>query len=123
MNEEALTPVLHVENANAAVAWYERLGFVMDTEWSSGPVFTETTAVIRRGELALILSSRERDARADGLIYLRVSDLSPIEKEFNLKATSFFGGQHLELHDPDGNRIRVVSVNIQPRKGRLIGAS
>ena len=29
-----------------------------------GPVFTETTAVIRRGELAVILSSREKGARA-----------------------------------------------------------
>ena len=26
MKEEALTPVLHVENANAAVAWYQRQG-------------------------------------------------------------------------------------------------
>jgi catechol 2,3-dioxygenase-like lactoylglutathione lyase family enzyme len=121
MEEEALAPVLRVTDADTAIAWYQRLGFVVDTEWSSGSAFAETTAVIRRGELALILSNREKGARADALIYLRVADLADLEKQFNLSATSFFGGRQLELHDPDGNRIRVVSVDIKPRRGRLIG--
>lgn len=119
--EEALTPVLHVEDTDAAIVWYQRLGFVVDSEWSSGPAFTETTAVLRRGQLALILSSREKGARADSLIYLRVADLTDIENEFNLAATRLFGGQQIELHDPDGNRIRVVASNFTPRKGRLVG--
>ena len=119
--EEALVAVLHIENADTSIAWYQRLGFVVDTEWSSGPAFTETTVVVRRGELVLILSSREKGARADSLLYLRVADLNDIEKEFNLPATRHFSGRQLELHDPDGNRIRVVTSNVTPRKGRLIG--
>jgi catechol 2,3-dioxygenase-like lactoylglutathione lyase family enzyme len=123
MHEEALAPVLHVEDADIAIAWYQRLGFVVDAEWSSGPTFTETTVVVRRGELVLILSSREKGARADSLIYLRIADLTDIEQEFNLPATRHFGGQQLELHDPDGNRIRVVTSNLTPRKGRLVGSN
>jgi hypothetical protein len=53
MQEEALAPVLHVGDAERAIAWYQRLGFLVDTEWSSGAEVTDTTAVIRRGELAL----------------------------------------------------------------------
>ena len=121
MKVEALTPVLHVADADVAIAWYQRLGFSLDLEWSSGPAFTETAAVVRRGELALILSSRDKGARADSLLYLRVTDLTSIADEFNIAATSSFGAQQVELHDPDGNRIRVVAVNIEPRKGRLIG--
>ena len=123
MQEEALVPVFRVRDAEAAIRWYERLGFVVDCEWSSGPMFTETTVVVRRGELALILSSRGNGPSADSLIYLRVADVVDMENEFELSATTVFGERQLELHDPDGNCIRVVAVTIKPRKGRLIAAT
>ena len=122
MEDEALTPVLRITDAEAAIAWYKRLGFVVDSEWSSGPTFRETMAVVRRGDLALILSSREKGlSRSDSLLCFRVADLTPFEQEFNVAASSLFWGRHMELHDPDGNQIRIVAVTIKPRKGRLIG--
>ena len=54
--KEALAPMLRVSKVETAIAWYERLGFVLEFEHSSGPAFSETTAVVRRGDLALILS-------------------------------------------------------------------
>ena len=84
MEDEALTPVLRITDAEAAIAWYKRLGFVVDSEWSSGPTFRETMAVVRRGDLALILSSREKGlSRSDSLLCFRVADLTPFEQEFN----------------------------------------
>lgn len=121
MQAEALTPVLHVADAQVAVAWYRRLGFVVEYEWSSGPAFREASAVVRRGDLALILSNRDPSVGADSLLYLRVADLTQIANEFKVSAASAFGGQQVELHDPDGNRIRVVAIAVELSEGRSIG--
>jgi hypothetical protein len=119
MQNETLTPVFRVRDAETAIRWYERLGFGVDAEWSSGPTFTETSVVVRRGDLVLILSSRDKGPSADSLIYLRVADVSDIESRFDVAATRLFDGKQLELHDPDGNCIRVVAINVTPRKARL----
>jgi len=106
---EALAPVLRVSSARAAVAWYQRLGFVLEVEHSSGPEFSETTALVKRGELALILSDRDKRETSDGIVYLRVADVTPIAAEFHVPLQNSVIGHHLELRDPDGNRIRVVA--------------
>ena len=123
MRDEALMPVLWVRDADAALAWYRRLGFDLEFEHSAGPTLDRTMAIVRRGELGVILSNREQGSKADSLIYLRVTDLRKIETEFEVSATPFFGGEQVELHDPDGNRIRVVTSTLPRRKGRLIGPS
>ncbi len=70
MTEETLAPVIRVLDADAAIAWYQRLGFEMDFQHSTEPPFqpgvwesrsastkrTRATAVVKRGDLVLILS-------------------------------------------------------------------
>jgi catechol 2,3-dioxygenase-like lactoylglutathione lyase family enzyme len=106
---EALAPVLRISSAQASIAWYQRLGFLLEVEHSSGPAFGETTALVRRGELALILSGRDVRDTSDGIVYLRVADAAPIAAEFDVPLQSSVLGPHLELHDPDGNIIRIVT--------------
>ena len=122
MNAEALAPVLRIGNPSAAIAWYQRLGFDVDFEHSSEPSGGKeirNTAVVKRGDLILVLSNREEDApAAEAVVYLRVADLAPIASEFNvpvqnLQAGALIGHQ-IELHDPDGNRIRVASFAPAP---------
>lgn len=107
----------------AALPWYERLGFTREFEHSSGPGLTDTTAGVRRGELALILSDRDKRETSDGIVYLRVADVKPIATEFNVSLQNSPMGPHIELLDPDGNRIRVVTdprITFGPRRGRSI---
>ena len=121
MTEEALAVVLRVANIDSALAWYQRLGFNMEYEHSSGPALNQTMAAIKRGKLALILSDREEAGGTGALLYMRVADIAPVASEFDVTPESLFGAQQVELHDPDGNRIRVIAApNIVPRPGRLI---
>ena len=119
MTEESLAPVLRVGDAEAAIAWYQRLGFGVELEHSAGPNFAHTTAVVKRGELVLILSNRDEDTPASKtVVVLRVADVAPIAHEFNVPIENFQGGaliwRHIELRDPDGNRIRVGDVTPAP---------
>jgi catechol 2,3-dioxygenase-like lactoylglutathione lyase family enzyme len=119
MTQETLAPVLRVRDAEAAIAWYQRLGFALEFEHSAGPNFGQTTAAVRRGQLVLILSNRDEDTPASqAVVFLRVADVAPIAHEFdvpieNLQAGAMIG-RHIELHDPDGNRIRVGDVAPAP---------
>ena len=66
MHEEVV-PILRVEDAAAAVAWYERLGFTRQWEHRFAPdlpAFVE----VARGGVRLFLSEHEGDARPDTLI-------------------------------------------------------
>jgi hypothetical protein len=122
---EGLAPLLRVSNVEAALPWYERLGFMREFEHSSGPGLTDTTAGVKRGELALILSDRDKRETSDGIVYLRVADVKPIAAEFNVPLQNSPMGPHIELRDPDSNRIRVVTdprMTITPRRGRFVGS-
>jgi hypothetical protein len=107
MNEEALAPVFHVTDSDAAVAWYQRLGFVVNYEHASGPAFSRATVALNRGELVLILSNREEDAHSSGLVYLRISNPEAIAEEFGIEVKETPVAWHFELIDLDGNRLRI----------------
>ncbi|MFD4764053.1 glyoxalase superfamily protein [Streptomyces sp. NPDC058439] len=105
MDEEAI-PILHVKNAAVAVAWYERLGFTQQWEhrFEPGlPAFVE----VARGRVSLFLSEHKGDARPDTLVYLRVRDVDAVADEFGVQAKDAPWAREIELHDPDGNRLRV----------------
>src|SRR5688572_13910845 len=95
---ETLAPVLRVQDADAAIRWYERLGFNMDfqhsAESSKSPATPPaTTAVVKRGELVLVLSNSENDApRSAAVVYLRVTDIAPIADEFKASIQTIQGG-------------------------------
>jgi catechol 2,3-dioxygenase-like lactoylglutathione lyase family enzyme len=105
MDEEVI-PILRVEDAVAAVAWYERLGFAQQWEhrFEAGlPAFVE----VARGGVRLFLSEHEGDARPDTLVYLRVHDIEAIASEFGVHAKDAPWAREIELRDPDGNRLRI----------------
>ncbi|ANW22272.1 glyoxalase superfamily protein [Streptomyces clavuligerus] len=108
--DEEVIPVLRVADAAVAVAWYARLGFVQQWEhrFEPGlPVFTE----VARGRVRLFLSEHMGDARPDTLVHLRVTDLDAVAAEFGAEPEEQPWGRETELRDPDGNRLRVGSVD------------
>ncbi|WP_431045905.1 glyoxalase superfamily protein [Streptomyces sp. P1-3] len=107
MDEEVI-PILHVEDAAAAVAWYGRLGFTQQWEhrFEAGlPAFVE----VARGRVRLFLSEHKDDARPDTLVYLRVRDVDAIAAEFGVRAADAPWAREIELRDPYGNRLRVAT--------------
>ncbi|MES9805953.1 glyoxalase superfamily protein [Streptomyces cinereoruber] len=105
MAEEAI-PVLRVEDAAAAVAWYGRLGFVRQWEHRFEPGFPAFVEVAR-GAVRLFLSEHTGDARPGTLVYLRVRDVDAVASEFGVRVEDAPWAREVELRDPDGNRLRI----------------
>lgn len=102
-------PVLHVGDANRAVAWYERLGFVKEWEHRFEPGFPRFVSVAR-GPMRLYLSEHKGDARPDTLIHLYVRDIDAVSEEFQIPVDEEgLAGRECDLVDPDGNRLRVAT--------------
>src|SRR3954462_10091661 len=79
--EEEVVPVLYVENAARAVAWYERLGFPKEWEHQFEPDFPWFVS-FARGGVGLYLSEHKGDARPNTLIHLYVADIDRVSEEF-----------------------------------------
>ncbi len=108
MDEEVI-PVLYVENAARAVAWYERLGFRKQWEHQFEPGFPLFVSVAR-GRVRLYLSEHEGDARPNTLIHLNVRDIDGVSAEFGVPVDEEgLAGREVDLEDPDGNRLRIAA--------------
>jgi catechol 2,3-dioxygenase-like lactoylglutathione lyase family enzyme len=111
--EEAVIPVLRVEDAARAVRWYERLGFrkAWEHQFEAGfPWFV----CVGRGSIRLYLSEHEGDARPDTLLHLNVANVDEIAVEFGETVDEDgLAGRQIQLVDPDGNRLRIAT----PRPG------
>lgn len=108
MDEEVI-PILRVQDASTAVEWYARLGFARLWEHRFEPdlpAFVE----VARGRVRLFLSEHTGDARPDTLLHLRVRDLDAVAAEFGVPVRDVPWGREAEIHDPDGNRLRVGSA-------------
>jgi catechol 2,3-dioxygenase-like lactoylglutathione lyase family enzyme len=107
--DEEVVPVLYVEDAARAVAWYGRLGFAKEWEHQFEPGFPWFLSVAR-GEVRLYLSEHEGDARPDTLIHLYVKDVDDVAAEFGVVVDEDgLAGREVALVDPDGNRLRVAT--------------
>lgn len=95
--DEEVVPVLYVEDAARAVAWYGRLGFAKEWEhqFERGLPWFVSAA---RGEVRLCLSEHKGGARPDTLIHLYVSAVDAVSNGFGVP-----------IADPDGNRLRVAT--------------
>src|SRR3982751_6104345 len=108
MMDEEVVPVLYVEDAARAVAWYGRLGFVKEWEHQFEPGFPWFVSVAR-GEARLYLSEHKGDARPNTLIHLYVEDIDAVSKEFGVPVDEDgLAGRECDFDDPDGNRLRVA---------------
>jgi hypothetical protein len=106
---EEVVPVLYVEHASRAVAWYERLGFQKEWEHQFEPGLPSFVSVAR-GHVRLYLSEHKGDARPNTLIHLYVTDIDTVAQEFAVTVDEEgLAGREVELEDPDGNRLRVAT--------------
>lgn len=106
--DEEVIPILYVERAAVAVAWYGRLGFVQQWEHRFEPGFPAFVEVARGG-VKLFLSEHRGDARPDTLVYVRVRDVDAVADEFGVPVRNAPWAREVELRDPDGNRLRVAT--------------
>jgi catechol 2,3-dioxygenase-like lactoylglutathione lyase family enzyme len=107
--DEEVVPVLHVEDADRAVAWYERLGFLKEWAHQFEPGFPWFVSVAR-GNVRLYLSEHKGDARPNTLIHLYVKDIDAVSQEFGISVDEEgLAGRECDLEDPDGNRLRVAT--------------
>jgi catechol 2,3-dioxygenase-like lactoylglutathione lyase family enzyme len=104
--DEEVIPILRVEDAAAAAAWYERLGFRQEWEHRFESRFPAFVSIARDG-VRLFLSEHTGDARPGTLVYLRLRDLEGIAGEFGAEVEEFPWGPEVRLRDLDGNRLRV----------------
>jgi catechol 2,3-dioxygenase-like lactoylglutathione lyase family enzyme len=107
--DEEVVPVLYVEDAARAVAWYGRLGFDREWEHQFEPGFPLFVSVAR-GDVRLYLSEHTGDARPDTLIHLYVNDIDAVSQEFGIAIDEEgLAGRECALVDLDGNRLRVAT--------------
>jgi catechol 2,3-dioxygenase-like lactoylglutathione lyase family enzyme len=107
--DEEVVPVLYVEDAARAVAWYQRLGFHKEWEHQFEPGFPWFVSVAR-SRVRLYLSEHKGDARPNTLIHLYVRDIDAVSGEFGAPIDEEgLAGREVELQDPDGNRLRVAT--------------
>jgi catechol 2,3-dioxygenase-like lactoylglutathione lyase family enzyme len=107
--DEEVVPVLRVEDAARAVAWYRRLGFVKEWQHQFEPGFPWFVSVAR-GHVRLYLSEHAGDARPATLIHLYVRDIDAVAEEFGLSVDEEgLAGRECALVDPDGNRLRIAT--------------
>jgi len=117
--EEDVVPILRVEDAARSVEWYQRLGFTKQGEHRFAPGLPAFVTVVRSG-VSLFLSEHTGDARPDTLIYLFVRDVDAVADEFGMTPEEAPWAREIELRDPDGNRLRIGTVN---REGAIVPAS
>lgn len=111
--ETHVVPVLHVQDASRAVAWYHRLGFAKEWEHQFEPGFPWFVSVVR-DNARIFLSEHQGDARPDTLIHIYVADIDSVSAEFGIPVDEDgLAGRECDLTDPDGNRLRVAT----PRPG------
>ena len=103
---EEIVPVLRVADAEAAVSWYQGLGFRKEWEHRFEPDCPAFVSVAR-GPVRLYLSEHLGDARPDTLVHLVVDDIDAVVTEFGRPAGDQPYGCDFELRDPDGNRLRI----------------
>jgi catechol 2,3-dioxygenase-like lactoylglutathione lyase family enzyme len=104
--DEQIIPILRTEDADAAVEWYQRLGFVKESEHRFAPELP-AFVTIARGRIKLFLSEHAGDARPDTLIYLRLKNVDAIAEEFGVAVEVAPWAREVELRDLDGNRLRI----------------
>jgi catechol 2,3-dioxygenase-like lactoylglutathione lyase family enzyme len=107
---ERVIPILRVADADRAVRWYERLGFVKTSEHRFEPGLPAFVAV-DRGPIRVFLSEHEGDARPDTLLYLFVDDVDAIATEFAVTPEEAPWAREIELRDPDANRLRIGTAH------------
>lgn len=107
--DEEVVPVLRVQDAARAVAWYARLGFIKEWEHQFQPGFPWFVS-IARGNVRIYLSEHAGDAVPNTLIHLYVTDIDAVSSEFGIPVDEQgLAGRECDIEDQDGNRLRIAT--------------
>jgi len=109
---EHLAPILRVADADAAVAWYQQLGFVKEWEhrFEAG---LPLNVGLARGDLKMHLSEHIGDARPGTLVYIYVDDVDAVAESLGVtEIDEMPWGRDFQVADPDGNRLRIGSADV-----------
>ena len=120
---ERIAPVLNVEDVDAALARYRRLGFATELDEPAGYGFVERGAV----QLHLQPADSDDPGGTGGLVYLRVSDAQAlyaewtsagVEGRFMGPHNTPYGLREFVYTDPDGIVHKVGSPLEPKERGR-----
>lgn len=124
-------PVLQVSDVRASVAFYGRLGFVCNGEWT-GDDGTEDVhfGIVQRGAVTIGLQLLRGPLRVntDWAAYIYVDDVAALHREFTEQGLSPsqlrqqpYGCDDFDLRDPDGHQI-AFGQDRNPEHGPGLGA-
>ena len=105
-----MVPIFRVKDAAKAIAFYQRVGFVLEGTHQFAadlPVY----AFLLRGNVQLHLSEHSGDAPKRSLAYFWVQDIDAIADAVGQTVEQAPWARELEIVDPDGNRIRCGQPN------------
>jgi len=114
----AIVPTFRIRDYELAKKFYvEGLGFHVDFEHRSLPGLPVFAQVSRDG-MRLYLTQHQGDCGGPGLAYLYVPDVDAWQRELLARGVLAdappqnqpWGNRELQLTDPDGNRLRVCTV-------------
>jgi hypothetical protein len=112
---EYVAPIVRVADANAAVTWYERLGFVKEWEHRFKPGLPLYVGLVR-GSIRIHLSEHTGDARLGTLVYLYVDDVDAVASALSVtEIDDMRWGRDFEIADLDGNRLRIGTATSSSR--------
>lgn len=118
---ESVMPLLHVSNAQAAVEFYARLGFLI--EYAHGPLVSPTSPhadpcymALSRDNVWIILSSFSGDGVAGGVVNFQLDDVDALYDEFVAAeipvdlppVDQTWGTREMYVRDPDRNSLRFI---------------
>jgi hypothetical protein len=107
--EEEVIPVLRVEDAGRAIAWYKQLGFAKQWEHQFEPGFPLFVS-IARGRVRIYLSEHAGDATPNTLIHLNLNDIDAIAATLGVSVDEHgLAGRECDVEDLDGNRLRIAT--------------
>jgi hypothetical protein len=101
-------PILRVADAEAAVGWYQQLGFAVGFVHRFEPGFPAYVGIRREGA-QIHLSEHEGDARPDTLVYLWVDDVDSIATTLGATVELQPWAREIDVLDLDGNRLRIAT--------------
>lgn len=108
-DESVIAPVLRVRDAEAATAWYERLGFAEEWRHRFEDGMPLYVGLRRLDGARLHLSEHRGDAHAPALVYLYVPEVDALARACGTHAEDLPWAREFQVTDPDGNRLRVGS--------------
>lgn len=102
-----VVPILRVADVAAALAWWERIGFVHDFTHRYGGDTTYRFMGVRYEGADVFLSENSADAQGPGLVFVWVPDVDAVAQRFGVPVEQHPWARDFEVTDPDGNRVRV----------------